>query len=1094
MDLRNDTAEGDNALETATVTDHSARDVDPRVRHIVVTLRDAVDFTSTPSVEPNRSCRPLVLDNAVGTSGLAVLAGALDRAYRHLLVICSDANQAETCADDLALFSPIEPRFFPLLLDESVRDESLGQRLQVVKWLMGRPTRGMTITHAAALMQTVPGEGQLRQTSRTLEVGQSLDRDELVEWLVAAGYQPTAGVEFPGEFAQRGGLLDVFSVDAIDPVRIELFGDEIESLRTFHVESQRSLQQCEVVELMSMTESRDITDASLLDYLPDDTLVAIVEPDKTEGEAAAYEMRHPQAEHLIGWRTLCTQFEPFGLCLLYQLAPHADGAMVRLPVGGVERFSGDWAHVKSELQRAVTDLDRITVVCQTQGERKRLEHLFRESVSEQASRFEVVTGRLSAGFQLAEQREVILSSSQMFRRSETSRRRVKRHRGKAIQSFLDLREGDLVVHLAHGIGRYLGLKEIEKQGQQEEHLEVEFHGGTRVYVPATRIDLVQKYVGGRKARPKLARIGGRVWQQQKKAAERAVENLAHDLLELQAERASQPGIGFGEDTEWQHEFDAAFPYQETPDQLAAADDIKGDLASGRPMDRLLCGDVGFGKTELAMRAAFKAVDSGYQVAILAPTTILVEQHFHTFTERMAEYPFRIAKLSRFCSAAETRNVIAQVKDGGIDIVIGTHRLASKDVGFRNLGLLVIDEEQRFGVSVKERLKQLRASVNVLTLSATPIPRTLHMSLTGMRDISNLETAPEERVPVETRVTRWSDTLIRDAVQRELDRGGQIFFVHNRVQDIQSVAAKIQRIVPEAKIGIGHGQMPEHDLEEIMTDFIEHRFDLLLSTTIVESGLDIPNANTMFIDEAHRYGLAELHQLRGRVGRYKHHAYCYLLLDPRGSVTPASARRLQAIQEFSAMGAGFAIAMRDLEIRGAGNILGTQQSGHIATVGYELYCQLLEAAVRRLRKLPPKARPEVIVDLPGVTLIPRDYVPDLRAKIDLYRRINQIDSDDAIRLLVDELVDRFGPVPRALTRLLDHARLKLDAALWSIDTVRWEAPFLLFAFRDPQRIDQLVRAHRGQLRRVGGRELCWQLPPDATVDTIGQAAKSVLQPA
>ncbi|MDA1177541.1 MAG: transcription-repair coupling factor [Planctomycetota bacterium] len=661
-----------------------------------------------------------------------------------------------------------------------------------------------------------------------------------------------------------------------------------------------------------------------------------------------------------------------------------------------------------------------------------------------------------------------------------------------MQSFLDLREGDYVVHLAHGIGRYLGLKEIHRQGQSEEHLEIEFHAGTRIFVPATRIDLVQKYVGGKKSRPQLAKIGGRLWQQQKKAAEAAVQDLAAELLEVQAERAARPGIVFSADTEWQREFDAAFPYDETLDQLSAIDDIKSDLRSPRPMDRLLCGDVGYGKTELAMRAAFQAVDNGYQVALLAPTTILVEQHYNSFKQRMAEFPFQITKLSRFASARDQRDSIRRLREGSVDIVIGTHRLASRDVEFQNLGLLIIDEEQRFGVEIKERLKRLRSTVNVLTLSATPIPRTLHMSLTGMRDISNLETPPAERLPVETRVVRWSDSLIRSAVLRELDRGGQIFFVHNRVQDIHNVAAKLQRIVPEARLGIGHGQMDEHELERVMVDFISHKFDMLLATTIVESGLDIPNANTIFIDEAHRYGLAELHQLRGRVGRENRRAYCSLLIHERGSINPSAARRLQAIQEFSEMGAGFAIAMRDLEIRGAGNILGPHQSGHIATVGYELYCQLLEAAVRRLKRMPPQARPEVAVDLPGDIYLPRDYVSDLRAKVDLYRRINQVDSYTAVEQLREEMRDRFGALPDPVLRLLTRAELKLDAACWSVTKVRWEAPFLLFTYRDSQRARQLGKLRGSRLRFVGHAELCCQLANDASSELLETTAKSLLQ--
>jgi transcription-repair coupling factor (superfamily II helicase) len=513
------------------------------------------------------------------------------------------------------------------------------------------------------------------------------------------------------------------------------------------------------------------------------------------------------------------------------------------------------------------------------------------------------------------------------------------------------------------------------------------------------------------------------------------------------------------------------------------------------MDRLLCGDVGFGKTEVAMRATFKAVDSGYQVAVLVPTTILAEQHYHSFRERTAEFPFDIAKLSRFCTPEEEREAIKGLKSGKIDIVIGTHRLASKDVEFHNLGLVIIDEEQRFGVDVKERLKALRTMVDVLTLSATPIPRTLHMSLVGVRDISNLESPPEDRLAVETKVTRWDDGLLRHAIQRELARGGQIYFVHNRVSDIELIANRLREIVPDVRLRVGHAQMPDDELEEVMVDFVEGKFDLLLSTTIVESGLDIPNANTIFIDEADRYGLADLHQLRGRVGRYRNRAYCYLIVEPHKHLTPNAARRLRAIEEFDELGAGFAIAMRDLEIRGAGNLLGTQQSGHISNVGYELYCQLLENAVRTLQKQPPRVKLEVDINLPGDAFIPDEYVPDLRLKIDLYRRLSRVSRFDELDDFRTELVDRFGEPPRPVERLLDLTALKMDATVWHISSIYIEGEFVVFKYDNRQRIEQWVRQQKGKLRLVDEQSVYLPLPHDLTdKDRIWRIVKVVLRPA
>ena len=611
--------------------------------------------------------------------------------------------------------------------------------------------------------------------------------------------------------------------------------------------------------------------------------------------------------------------------------------------------------------------------------------------------------------------------------------------------------------------------------------------------PRAKIELVQKYIGGSKTRPQLARIGGKSWLRQKAAAESSVVDLAVEMIEMQAARAARPGLVFAPDSEWQREFDASFPYTETQDQLHSLSAIKKDMESAKPMDRLLCGDVGFGKTEVAMRAAFKAVDSGYQVALLAPTTILAEQHYHTFQQRMAEFPFDIAKLSRFCSTKEQKEVVAGLKTGRIDIVIGTHRLASRDVKFSNLGLIVIDEEQRFGVEVKDRLKTIRSAVDVLTMSATPIPRTLHMSLVGVRDISNLESPPEDRTAVETRVTRFDEELIRRAVLRELNRGGQIYFVHNRVHDIEPLAEKLRFIVPEASIRVAHGQMREGELERVMVDFVSHKFDMLLATTIVESGLDIPNANTIFIDEADRYGLADLHQLRGRVGRFKHRAYCYLLIDRHKHVSPNAARRLRAIEEFSEMGAGFAIAMRDLEIRGAGNLLGTQQSGHIAAVGYELYCQLLENAVRKLKQMPPRLSVDVDIELPGQAFFPDDYVPDIRLKIDLYRRLARVQRFDELHEFQAELNDRFGPPPDCVQRMLELVTLKMEATIWQITAIHIEQPYVVMTGRDRSRLEQLAKSTKADLRVVDDSHA--YLPLGKRVmspEEILSACKSVLQ--
>jgi transcription-repair coupling factor (superfamily II helicase) len=708
----------------------------------------------------------------------------------------------------------------------------------------------------------------------------------------------------------------------------------------------------------------------------------------------------------------------------------------RLPVLSVERFRGSPETVKRELEQTDPNIP-IVIFCTDDTEIKRLSEL----LGHLGSRLRFVKGRLSAGFQFTGSKDQVpvflLSASELFERTG-SRQPKRRQLSQAIDSFLDLKPGDLVVHTAHGIARFQGIELLTKGQQKEEHLHLEFADSQALYVPISKIGLVQKYIAGNKHQPKLAKIGGQLWLRQKKAVQEAVFDLAEEMISLQARREAQPGISFPPDSHWQKEFDAGFPFRETNDQLLAIEAVKQDMEKPRPMDRLLCGDVGFGKTEVAVRAAFKAVDAGYQVAVLVPTTILAEQHARTFAERMKEFPVTVAALSRFQTKQEQKEIVAKIASGKVDIVIGTHRIVSEDIKFLHLGLVVIDEEQRFGVTHKERLKQFRETVDVLTMTATPIPRTLHFSLLGIREISNLETPPEDRLAVETRVTRFNEDVIRHAVLRELDRSGQIYFVHNRVYDIDETARRLQDIVPECRIGIGHAQMPDEQLENVMRSFVNHEFDMLISTTIIESGLDIPNANTIFIDGADHYGLADLHQLRGRVGRYKHQAYCYLLLPRTQSVNTTALKRLRAVEEYAHLGSGFHIAMRDLEIRGAGNILGTQQSGHIAAVGYEMYCQFLETAVRTLKQMPPKTVIDVELDLPGAALIPVSYTADQRIKIDLYRRFTRTATLEECDDLRNEISDRFGTPPAEVKRLLIHSQIRVLAHSYRIRTIKLES--------------------------------------------------------
>jgi len=1026
---------------------------------------------------------------AVGTAGIPVN-----------LIVLPRAKQVDDFRDDLTLFTDQEVFAFPVLESGQTRDtygndDQHGERIRILKRLLHHQEHSAKpcsiVTSIQALLQPVPTRESLAAATKDLRVGDVLDVEQLQIWLVENGFHATSAVELPGEFSRRGGILDIYAPEWEQPVRLELWDDEIESIRQFDVRTQRSIESRQLVELTSI-QSYYHGEDHLSNYLPTGSGVCIVEMTDLEIQAREYLKRADDFQrcHLV--RDVLQSLTQHGYVLLSALAAGELQHDLKLAFESVERFSGDVDSISLQVERIGND-HQLIIVCPTQAEIQRMQEILQETRAADRGRIRYELGYLKQGFHWVPEKVVVLSIGELFRRTQLRRRQL-RQKGKPLDSFAQLKHGELVVHLAHGIGRYRGMELLEKEGYQEEHLVVEFHGNTKIYVPATRIDLVQKYIGGRKVRPALARIGGKTWQNQKKAAAKAVEDMAAELVELQATRMARPGISFQPDSGWQGEFDASFPYDETNDQLNSITDIKEDMQSTRPMDRLLCGDVGFGKTEVAMRAAFKAIDSGYQVAILVPTTVLAEQHYQTFKARMAQFPIDVARLSRFVSSAEQREVVAGIASGKTDVVIGTHRLASKDVRFHNLGLVIIDEEQRFGVEIKERLKNVSNNVDVLTLSATPIPRTLHMSLVGVRDISNLLTAPEERIAVETRVVRFQDEIIQAAIHREMNRGGQVYFVHNRVNDIERVARKLHELVPEARIEIGHGQMKESELERVMVGFVNHDFDILLATTIVESGLDIPNANTIFIDQADRYGLADLHQLRGRVGRYKHRAYCYLLVDQHKHITPDAARRLRAIEEYSEMGAGFAIAMRDLEIRGAGNLLGAQQSGHIATVGYEFYCSLLENAVRQIKKQPPKLGIEVEIDLPVAAFLPEDYVTDIRAKIDFYRRLAKLDDFQQIHQLEEELLDRFGRLPKSVQQLLQLAEIRLEATIWQIQSISQEERFLRIEYRDRQRIEQLSRNTSGALRIADHKSAYMTLPANVKNDqSMVDFVKSVLQP-
>jgi len=1049
-----------------------------------------------------------------------------------LLVVLPQISVVDDFAVDLAGFLGRAPGILPASETlarntTSASDPVFTGRLRILRELLERresaaaerddgpviPSR-VIVTSFPALLQPVPTPEALARSTRTIAVGQTLDPEELVRWLVEQEFERVTAIELPGEFSMHGGILDVFPHAEAEPLRIEFFGDEIESIRRFEVESQRRVADLRSVGLTVVrppgAEPSDDEDSQpkkvappddetthLVDCLPPGSWIALVELAEMQEEGRHYLGRLDNPRGFFSVEATLKRCIQHPTVTIANIAGDGFDTSCHLRIQSVERFDVPAAEVIGELAKVVGRDERVQIVCHNEGEQKRLSELLAETDLPATGRLELCQGNLLRGFRMADEKLIVLSDHELFGRRDIRRAAPKTKaalvESRAIDSFLELTEGDLVVHLTKGIARFRGMQILTQGEQEEEHLVLEFRDAVRMFVPVSLIHLVQKYVGGGKSAPTLSKIGSGSWERKKQAVAEAVADLASDMVILQAARDSKPGLVFPPDSHWQEEFEEAFPYTETVDQMAAISSIKEDMQKPRPMDRLICGDVGYGKTEVAMRGAFKAIDSGRQVAVLVPTTVLAEQHYRTFCERMAEYPFRIEVLSRFRTKAEQKQVLAGLQEGTVDLIIGTHRLIQPDVRFQDLGLLIIDEEQRFGVEAKEMLKRLRLEVDVLTLSATPIPRTLHLSLLGIRDISNLQTPPHDRLAIETRICRFDRELVRQAIVRELNRGGQVYFVHNRVYNIETIADTLQSIVPEATIGIVHGQMGEHELEDSMVAFVNGTLDVLVATTIIESGLDIPNANTILIHQADKYGLADLHQLRGRVGRYKHRAYCYLLLEEGQSLTSTAAKRLKAIEEFSELGAGFKIAMRDLEIRGAGNILGTEQSGHIASVGYELYCQLLENAVRKQKNLPLQETKHVAVDLPIRAYLPGSYVPPGRHKIDVYRRFSRLASEEQLAEIEQELRDRFGPIPDPVRNLIELKRLQLLAQGWQIDDIHLEQSFVVFGYRNPKRIGELAARSGKRLRIVDGRSAYLVLPPGEAEDQgLLDLLKAVLQ--
>lgn len=1149
----------------------------------------------------------VLLAPGIAGSSHAFFAALIRRLFPNLpmVVVADGVKSQELLFQDLEtwnhVFAPAGCNPPPLLYfpswevlpheDKLPHSDVISERLETLLAL-GAPVPGespIVVASIQAMVQRTFPPKVLTQLSRRLRLGDQLDPLDFVEWLEDQGYEPEAKATQKGEISLRGGILDIYPPQSPWPVRLEFFGDELESIRLFDPHTQISHEKLDQVivppagELVFLKhevlgKKRSGGDlGALVDYLPQGSLVLFLNPASSLQNCETYLERVKEDDpFFLDFPTVLERAWGGGLRLLHlceshdpaPFAPWAGASPGLAALAGeaveweewnttaLEAFRPEGTGVVDaqigevqrrlffdQIHRWMRQGQRVSIFCNNDGERDRFLELWRdhsdaqlklapgESMSSLADLPTVQLGALSRGFHWPAAGHVVVTDAEIFGRYKIQRaRRLKSPHAAAARSALDIDFGDLepgdhVVHLQHGVGKYLGLERLESPGARKkgeaagarsgsECLVLEYAApdsglpGPKLYVPITEAHLVSKYIGTGKAKPALNNLGGGKWAKARSQAEHAVRDLAAELLKIQAARSSLPGHAFGSDTAWQREFESAFLYEETVDQLKAIQEAKRDMEIDKPMDRLVCGDVGYGKTEVAIRAAFKAVMGGKQVAILVPTTILAHQHWRTLSERMADYPIRVEQLSRFRTKGQQRKVLDAVAEGAVDIVVGTHRLIQDDVRFARLGLVVIDEEQRFGLLHKEKLKLMESLVDVLTLSATPIPRTLYLAMMGARDMSTIETPPQDRLPVETIISQFDERLLKEAIVRELNRGGQVYYLHNRVLDIHSVALKVKQLVPDARVVVGHGQMEARELEEVMAAFINGEADVLVSTTIIESGIDIPNANTIIIDRADRFGLSDLYQLRGRVGRHKHQAYAYLLLPRHAALLSDVRKRISAIKQYSSLGSGFKIAMRDLEIRGAGNLLGERQSGHITAVGFDLYCQLLKQSVSALKGEKPRRRLEVqsridflaltpgeesapaarpvkplgsqdrvqvrretasfVVDpflgspapdeAPAVrhaAYIPESHVAEPRQRIELYRRLAQVVEKPALDALRAEIKDRFGPPPPALDLLFQLAEIKLLAADRSVTALE-------------TRGDKLMLTRNGELVTVGGK--------------------------
>ncbi|BEU87955.1 transcription-repair coupling factor [Selenomonas sp. TAMA-11512] len=1009
-----------------------------------------------------------------GSQKAAVFAGAFAEDHRPLIIVTHSRELLSNWKEDIHTLLPnIKVREYPELDMLSVKAtaksiERQAARMEVLAAL-AQQEHMVVLATPAAVMQHGLSKQAFERFSISVSIGENLGRNPFLKQLAGLGYEAAPEVEGRGQFAARGGIIDVFPIQEEQPIRIEFFDDEVDSIRRFDLETRRSLHAMERVMILPLAESgaAGMSD-TLFSHMDKEGVVLFDEPMRIREQILTMRKENPDFKgRSFSWEELLSSAKGntvlYAALMLQKIHEAEPKELVSVSVQAVAPYQKQLELLREDVARYLTE-NRIVLILLGDTEKvirfrellakDRIASLVKE-VDEPLSKrhINVRKGTLLNGFELPSANLVVITEKDIFGRQK-KRTAVKAAKGDRIAHFREIREGDHVVHVNHGIGKYMGVETLDVGGIKRDYLHIKYGGDDKLFLPTDQVGFLQKYIGSEGVAPRLHKMGGAEWGKAKARAKASVEDIADELIDLYAKRREEKGFAFTEDSTWQREFEDAFPYQETSDQLTAIEEIKQDMERPRPMDRLLCGDVGFGKTEVAIRAAYKAVLDHKQVAVLVPTTVLAQQHFQTFSSRFQEFGVEVDVISRFRTAKEQRSTIIRTEAGKVDVLIGTHAILNqKRIQFKNLGLLIVDEEQRFGVKQKEKIKQFATGVDVLTLSATPIPRTLHMSLVGARDMSIIETPPAERFPVQTYVMENNDAQIASAIRREMRRGGQVYFIYNRVDTIDRMRVRLENLVPEASIQTAHGQMPEELLERVMMDFYEGQYDILLATSIIENGLDVSNANTIIVYNADYFGLSQLYQMRGRVGRSNHMAFAYFVYQKDKVLSETAEKRLQALKEFAELGAGFKIAMRDLEIRGAGNLLGAEQHGHVASVGFEMYTKLLDEAITERKTGEKKAPepPEPVVDMNVEAYIDADYIDDAMHKIEVYQRIAAIREPNEVKELLDELLDRFGDPTPPVMRLLEIARIRAYARRLGIRAIVEKPQFVELSFIEPVQI-------------------------------------------